>query len=106
RVDSVTPAPKKSDARPMAIRTRPAFAAARSSVVIAARVRPLDVVAASGMSSVIGLAPGGAKRGGLWVGGWWRTGKMTDALWAQWVPCSGSVAPAARQSIPTPKAGG
>ena len=59
RVDSVTPAPKKSDARPMATRTRPAAAAASSSAVIAARVRPFEVVAASGRSSVIGLPPVG-----------------------------------------------
>ena len=54
------PAPKKSDARPIAIRTRPASAAASSSWVIAARVRPLTVVAASGRSSVIGSARGRA----------------------------------------------
>ena len=55
----VTPGPKKSEARPMAMRTRPASAAASSSAVIAARVRPLTVVAASGRSSVIGLPPAG-----------------------------------------------
>ncbi len=37
---AVTPGPKKSEARPMAIRTRPASAAASSSAVIAARARP------------------------------------------------------------------
>ena len=56
---SVTPAPKKSDALPIAIFRRPACAASRSSLVIAARVRPLTVVAASGVSSVIGLPPVG-----------------------------------------------
>ena len=55
----VTPGPKKSDARPMAMRTRPSSAAASSSAVMAARVRPLTVVAASGRSSVIGLPPVG-----------------------------------------------
>ena len=55
----MTPGPKKSDARPMATRTCPASAAAKSSAVIAARARPLDVVAASGRSSVIGLPPVG-----------------------------------------------
>src|ERR1017187_7706411 len=59
RLDCVAPAPKKSDARPMATRTRPAAAAASSSAVIAARARPLDVVAASGGASVIGLPPAG-----------------------------------------------
>ena len=53
----VTPAPKKSEARPIAIRTRPASAAASSSPVMAALVRPFTVVAASGRSSVIGLPP-------------------------------------------------
>ncbi len=43
----------------MAIRTRPAPAAASSSAVIAARARPLTPVAASGRSSVIGLPPAG-----------------------------------------------
>ena len=56
---AVTPGPKKSEARPMAIRTRPASAAASSSAVIAARARPLAPVAASGMSSVIGRPPVG-----------------------------------------------
>ena len=55
----MTPGPKKSDARPMATRTRPASAAASSSAVIAARARPLTPVAASGRSSVIGLPPVG-----------------------------------------------
>ena len=59
RLDSVTPAPKKSDARPMAMRILPASAAASSSAVMAALVRPLDVVAASGRSSVIGTPPVG-----------------------------------------------
>ncbi len=43
----------------MAIWTRPASAAASNSAVIAALVRPLTVVAASGRSSVIGLPPAG-----------------------------------------------
>ena len=54
----VTRGPKKSDARPMATRTRPTSAAS-SSAVIVARVRPLTVVAASGRSSVTGLPPAG-----------------------------------------------
>jgi hypothetical protein len=54
----VTLGPKKSDARPMATRTRPASAAS-SSAVMAARVRPLTVVAASGRSSVIGRPSAG-----------------------------------------------
>jgi hypothetical protein len=43
----------------MAMRTWPASAAASSSPVMAARTRPLTVVAASGRSSVIGLPPVG-----------------------------------------------
>src|ERR1700732_2525836 len=38
----VTPAPKKSEARPMAMRTRPASAAASSSAVMAAPGPALD----------------------------------------------------------------
>lgn len=53
----MTPGPKKSEARPMVIGTRPASAAASSSVVMAARARPLTPVAASGRSSVMGLPP-------------------------------------------------
>ena len=53
---SGTPGPKKSEARPMAMRTRPASAAASSSAVMVARVVPLTPVTASGRSSVIGLA--------------------------------------------------
>ena len=55
----VTPGPKKSEARPMAMRTRPASAAASSTAVIAARACPLAPVAASGRSSVICLPPVG-----------------------------------------------
>ena len=55
----VTPGPKKSEALPMANWTRPVSAAASSSAVMAARVAPLTVVAASGKSSVIGLPPVG-----------------------------------------------
>ena len=61
---SVTPGPKKSDARPMATRTRPTFAAASSSAVMEARVRPLTVVAASGRSSVIAAPRPGRNRTG------------------------------------------
>ncbi len=56
---SVTPGPKKSDALPMALRTRQAFPAASTSAVMDARVRPLTVVADSGRSSVIGLPRAG-----------------------------------------------
>ena len=55
----MTPGPKKSEARPIATRTRPALAAASSPAVIAARARPLTPAAASGRSSVIGLPPAG-----------------------------------------------
>ena len=59
-VVSVTLAPKKSDARPIAMRTRPAIEAAISSPVIAARTRPFTVLAASGRSSVNGAPRVGA----------------------------------------------